>query len=420
MDHVSESARATEGPMMMRAEIGAPPPVPVDGGRIPSLDGLRAISIGLVVFRHLCGTGNFLPDRVGGFFEVGDLGVRVFFVISGFLITTLLLNELDASGRVHLGKFYLRRTFRIFPPYYAFLLAVLAASAAGWLALHPGDLAHAFTYTSNYHADRSWPVGHTWSLSVEEQFYLLWPAVLLVAGRRRALVAAAAFFLASPVIRLGLWWWGGPEIGIGHRFETVADAIAIGCVLAGSAAWLQGQPLYSRLLDSRLFVLAPVAVLAASLLHDRPRLSCLFGFSVMNLGIAACLHWCVIHHEGRIGRVLNSAPLVYVGVLSYSIYLWQQVFLDRESAAALNQFPANLLGVIAASVVSFYAVERPWLALRRRLERRWFPPIVASAGRTGHARPRPASGRLAGGHRDRGNGRRAEDRTGWSPPPENA
>ena len=62
------------------------------------------------------------------------------------------------------------------------------------------------------------------------------------------------------------------------------------------------------------------------------------------IGIAACLHWCVIHHEGRIGRVLNSAPLVYVGVLSYSIYLWQQVFLDRESAAALNQFPANLLG----------------------------------------------------------------------------
>jgi peptidoglycan/LPS O-acetylase OafA/YrhL len=407
----------------VRAEIGAPPPAPADAGRIPSLDGLRAISIGLVVFRHLCGTGHFLPERVGSFVEIGDLGVRVFFVISGFLITTLLLDELDASGRVHLGKFYLRRTFRIFPPYYAFLLAVLATSAAGWLALNPGDLMHAVTYTSNYHGERSWHVGHTWSLSVEEQFYLLWPAVLLLAGRRGALAAAAGLFMASPFIRLGLWWWGGPEIGIGHRFETVADAIAIGCVLAGSAAWLRRQPLYSRLLDSRLFALVPVVVLAASLLHDRPRLSFLFGFSIMNLGIAACLHWCVIHHEGRIGRVLNSGPLVYVGVLSYSIYLWQQVFLIRESAATLNQFPVNLLGVIAASVVSFYAIERPWLALRRRLERRWFAPITpsgASSRSTREAQPRPASGRFGEGHRDHGAGRLAEDRTGWSAPPENA
>jgi peptidoglycan/LPS O-acetylase OafA/YrhL len=110
------------------------------------------------------------------------------------------------------------------------------------------------------------------------------------------------------------------------------------------------------------------------MLHDRPRLAFLFGFSTMNVGIALCVHWCVIHHAGRIGRVLNSGPLVYVGVLSYSIYLWQQIFLDRTSDALLDQFPVNLLGVIAASLVSFYVIERPSLAVRQWLERRWFVP----------------------------------------------
>ena len=366
---------------------GARPAIP-EPDRIPSLDGLRAISIALVVFGHLSGTQHFLPERVGSFFGVGDLGVRVFFVISGFLITRLLLTEVEARGRIHLGKFYLRRTFRIFPPYYAFLLALLAMNAAGWLALNVGDLTHAVTYTSNYHPGRSWNVGHTWSLSVEEQFYLLWPAVLLLLERRRALWAAAGFFVLSPFIRLSLWWLGGPSIGVGHRFETVADAIAIGCVLAGSAERLRCHPRYRAFMDSRWFGLVPAVVMSASLLGDRPRLSFLFGFSVMNLGIALCVHWCVVHHHGRIGRVLNAAPFVYVGVLSYSMYLWQQIFLNRESAAVLNQFPANLLLAAAASVLSFYAIERPSLALRRHLERRWF--VADSARRARPAAPSTA------------------------------
>jgi peptidoglycan/LPS O-acetylase OafA/YrhL len=342
-----------------------------EGRRIPSLDGLRAISIALVVFAHLCGTGHFFSERVGQFFALGELGVRVFFVISGYLITTLLLTELDARGRIHLGKFYVRRTFRIFPPYYVFLLALLAMSAVGWFTLNSGDFLHAVTYTSNYHPERSWNVGHTWSLGVEEQFYLLWPAVLLLAGRRRGLWAAAAFFVASPLIRLALWYWGSGA-AIGHSFETVADALAIGCVLAGVGTWLRREPRYARLLESKLFLLAPLLVLAGSLLHDRPRLAFVFGFSMMNIGIAACVHWCVIHHQGRLGCVLNSGPLVYVGTLSYSIYLWQQLFLNRASDETLNQFPANLLGVIVASLVSFYVIERPSLAWRHRLERRWF------------------------------------------------
>jgi hypothetical protein len=139
------------------------------GDRIPSLDGLRAISIGLVLFGHLLGTsGFFLPLEANKHLALGELGVRVFFVISGFLITNLLLTELAAAGRIHIGRFYLRRTFRIFPPYYVFILVLALAALARWIELAPGDLFHTLTYTSNYDATRSWNVGHTWSLSVEE------------------------------------------------------------------------------------------------------------------------------------------------------------------------------------------------------------------------------------------------------------
>src|SRR5439155_2931926 len=174
--------------------------------RIPSLDGLRAISITLVLVSHLAGTRNFpLSATTGNFLGLGEFGVIVFFVISGFLITGLLLDELARTDRIRLGRFYFRRTLRIFPPYYMLIAVLAVAGAAGVIQLAPHDVARTMTYTSNYYAGRSWFVGHTWSLSVEEQFYLLWPAVLLLAGTRRAFVIAGAVVLLAPVVRVGEW-----------------------------------------------------------------------------------------------------------------------------------------------------------------------------------------------------------------------
>src|SRR6185503_16224118 len=100
------------------------------------------------------------------------------------------------------------------------------------IPLGPGDLAHAIAYTSTYHPQRSWWLGHTWSLAVEEQFYLLWPAVLLLAGRRGGLAVAAAVVLISPFVRLAMWEFApSPYGGIGDGFEAVADSLAIGCLL---------------------------------------------------------------------------------------------------------------------------------------------------------------------------------------------
>lgn len=339
--------------------------------RIPSLDGLRAISIGMVIFAHLAGTQNFIvSSQVGNLFELGNLGVRVFFVISGFLITHLLLQELNTKKRIHLGKFYLRRTLRIFPPYYVFLGALAILQMGDWIQLAPRDLLRAFTYTSNYYPERSWYTGHTWSLAVEEQFYLLWPAVLFVAGKGRALWAAFSVVLLSPVIRLGLFYLGVE--GVGHRFETIADSIAVGCVLAAAHEWLRSQRLYRSILESRWFALVTVAAFLANLFHEHARLHILFNFTIMNIGIAACIDWCVTYPSGKIGKFLNCKPLVFIGETSYSIYLWQQLFLNRYSAWTISIFPVNLALTAIASLASYYFVERPSLRMRQWLETKMF------------------------------------------------
>jgi peptidoglycan/LPS O-acetylase OafA/YrhL len=342
--------------------------------RIPSLDGLRAISIALVFAHHVAGTPHSpIPAALANQLALGDLGVRVFFVISGFLITGLLLKELDKDQDIRLGRFYFRRTMRIFPPYYAFVLGLMVLQALGWIELLRGDVLHALTYTSNYHPVRSWSTGHTWSLAVEEQFYLLWPAVLLLAGRRRGLMIAASLILLCPFIRLALSGVS-PEMqsGIGHRFETMADALAAGCLLAGMRDWLKQQSIYNWLLRSRLFLFVPVIVVAANLMHDHWRAFILVGFTVMNIGIALTIDWCVTNHTGRVGKLLNAGPIVYVGVISYSLYLWQQIFLNRAGEAAANAFPVNIGLAILLALASFYLIERPSLALRQRLEKKWF------------------------------------------------
>jgi peptidoglycan/LPS O-acetylase OafA/YrhL len=356
--------------------------------RIPSLDGLRGISIAFVLFSHLAGTGGFpVSAAAANVWSLGSFGVTVFFVISGFLITGLLLEEFARTERIRLGRFYFRRTLRIFPPYFALLGALLIAQATGWLTLQPGDALHAATYTSNYHLERSWYVGHTWSLAVEEQFYLLWPAVIVLAGTRRALFIAAATVLVVPIVRVAEWeLFRSAGYGVGHRFETIADAIAVGCVLACARPWLHRFEPYMRLLRSPLFLLVPVLALAGNMMHDHPLIAFGVGITVMNVCLALCLDWCVTFHEGRIGRVLNAAPLVFVGWISYSLYLWQQPFLNRASQAAIAQFPLNIILTIVAALVSYYVIERPSLQIRKRIESRRRRPDSAKPA---VADPRP-------------------------------
>jgi peptidoglycan/LPS O-acetylase OafA/YrhL len=332
-------------------------------GRIPGLDGLRALSIAIVLYAHSTGTQHAPLPSVAVF---GDLGVRVFFVISGFLITTLLRAEYEKYGRISLSGFYIRRVYRIFPAFYVYLAVILAIAALGWITVPAEDVVFAATYTMNFHAQRAWWLGHLWSLAVEEQFYLMWPLVLSLLKPQRALWFAIAAIAAAPVLRVSAWivW---PEIRplTDQAFPFVFDALATGCVLALAREWLESSPIYVQWLDSRAFWVLPLACIAA-LAVPRTGFNLAFGVTIGNLGIAMAIHRCIRHPTFPVGRVLESRPFVFVGALSYSLYLWQQPFVNRHGDSIINSFPVHIACAFGMALLSYYFVEQPVLALRAR------------------------------------------------------
>lgn len=318
---------------------------------IPSLDGLRTISVVLVMLGHLYGTVGY--PRNGITHAAGDrahFGVQVFFVISGFLITTLLVRERETSGRIDLKAFYLRRTFRIFPAAF-FYVTVMA------LVLHPGYLLYAYTYTMCYASQaRPWVLGHLWSLSVEEQFYLVWPLALLLGWRWRKGLGWTAVALA-PVARLLFWRAGWHSVD--EYFPCVADNLAMGCLLAfyrdelrAKAPWLRRPEVFAGL--------ALAALGSVWLLELRVRLGIFFG-GLTPLLLALMIFSAV----ERADWILNNRVMRFFGVLSYSLYLWQQPFLQRGLVSRWTAFPQNVAFALACAVISFYAVERPFLAWYR-------------------------------------------------------
>ena len=332
--------------------------------RIPSLDGLRAVSISLVLFGHSTGTLGFPVS--GQRFALAEAGVRIFFVISGFLITKLLLEEMDRTGTVSLRGFYRRRVLRIFPAFYTYWLITAALTLTGYLAISHRQLAYAATYVINYVTDRPWSLGHLWSLAVEEQFYALWPLTLFLLGRRRSFYVAGGVFLLVPLVRLGQFHFlPSYRLGICEEFHTIADCIATGCLLAGCRDWLWENESYRRFLSSWKFWLAPLTALAGIVMGLHPRLNWLIGIPLFNVAIAVCIdRWTRFPAADYFAALLNWKPLIVGGVLSYSLYLWQQPFLNRYGHHAWNRFPLNLALAFAAASASYLLIEKPFLKLR--------------------------------------------------------
>lgn len=326
--------------------------------RIPSLDGLRGISILMVLVGHLVDTVSF-PKQLVPLGGIANIGVLIFFVISGFLITTLLMREQDKHGRISLRNFYIRRVLRILPVSYLYIGVIAALTFLGFIHLRQHDLAFAASYLMNYHKDHSWYFGHFWSLTIEEQFYVIWPALVVLLGFRRSFVAVTMFLIVAPPGRF-LLWRVFPHLPTELGLAYGADSIAMGCLLAMNFERLRTIKV---LTSNFLFVILACAVSAKlySWNVERPAHGLLY---VINILIALAILRCVTVPDDFLGRILNSKALSFVGVLSYSIYVWQQLFLNGQSSRSV--FPFNVGIVFVVALLSYYLVERPFLKLKSR------------------------------------------------------
>lgn len=311
------------------------------------MDGLRAISIALVVAGHL-GKNGHAPLIFKSYLT--DLGVDFFFIISGYLITTILLEEWRQHSTINLREFYLRRAYRIFPAAFVFMFIAIAIY---WRQMHWYNVAAAFLYVANFDASRPWIFGQLWSLGVEEQFYLIWPSVLRKWYQHRTTILIGVSILA-PLIQALLYFVKVPGGNFG-AWPGVATTLAAGCLLAILA------PRIPKIGKSWAFAMLVATFLISFFDANTPpkTLVLLFLLQPLKHFCMAGLVWHVVQNPYR---VLNCLPAIWLGRISYSLYLWQQPFCaDPKLQSAYLTFFAVLC---AAS--SYYLVEKPMLRLRDR------------------------------------------------------
>jgi peptidoglycan/LPS O-acetylase OafA/YrhL len=292
--------------------------------------------------------------------------VICFFVLSGFLITHLLLKEFDKSGDVSLRRFYARRALRIFPAFYGYVLVYVVGRILMHLPIHWPSVLACMTYTTNYytgfHETAPPTMVHVWSLAVEEQFYLLWPFIFwkFANNRTRLMKGLAAAILAVWVYRWIAVLSNFPGTYVFGAFETRADALAIGCLMAIA----NRERLIPRWLIDWKWI-APVALLAIAAssvaVLNGPR----YAWALVAVGFAVLLIQSVAHSQSLWYRWLNSRPLHALGVISYSLYLYHP-FANRLPGA-LRILPVEIAFSIALALASYYIVERPFLLWKARM-----------------------------------------------------
>ncbi|SEP21354.1 acyltransferase family protein [Trujillonella endophytica] len=353
----------------------------MSSARVATLDGLRGVAVLLVVFGHAIGAVSDedrpLPGALSVVFN-GGIGVTLFFVLSGFLITGLLVRERQRTDRVDYRAFYLRRTLRILPAYYVFLATMAILAVVDLVQVSGSQLLAAGLFVWNYApAADGWWLGHTWSLAIEEQFYLLWPLALGFLRPRRACWVAVGYLVAAPVIRVGCYaTFGSAREDVWMMFHARADSLLVGCLLA--LLPVAYPDLWQRLrwLGRRgaTVAVAVVALLVSSALERQfeGRWVLPFGYTVATIAAGMLVLAAISRDEPTpYTRVLRWRALTLVGLISYSLYLWQQLFLAPQGTG-LPGFDSSLLGVVAAfaaATLSYLVVERPFLRLKDRLQR---------------------------------------------------
>lgn len=344
--------------------------------KIPSLDGIRALSFLVVFISH------DRLEQVPGLF-----GVAVFFFLSGYLITTLMRIEIDATGKLSIRNFFLRRAFRILPPFYLVLLLILCVVWAGWL---PGtrtgwDLLASGFYITNY-----WNIyvrsimmpgfNIFWSLAVEEHFYLLFPFLVLLILRlrlRRRTQAAILLGICGVVL---LWrcilvfklhsleMTFGPvtyPLRTMYATDTRLDSILVGCVLA-----LWGNPMLDQKpRHSWIASILGLGLLLATFVIRAPEFRETFRYTLQGLALVPLFISAIRLHDHWTFKWLNCEPLRFIGVLSYTLYLVHYPIINLIEKWSHNRFTVGVLALAISILIScamHLLVERPMANLRRK------------------------------------------------------
>jgi peptidoglycan/LPS O-acetylase OafA/YrhL len=324
-----------------------------------ALDGLRAVAIVSVVVFHA------FPYLLPG----GGGGVELFFVLSGYLITRLLREEYRRNGRVDYAAFYMRRALRLMPALWT-LLAVLLV-AAFFLPQRDrifASIAVSAAYLMNWsRAFGWWPqdlLGHTWSLAIEEQFYILWPIVLVAIRARRPLV-----WICLGIVAIAAWgYWlalsGASAERIYNGFDTHAYVLLVGC----GAAFVEPPPKVLEWLR-RYWVVAAGAVVAYFVFYRAQTAEAQI-FAPLALALASA--WLIVasKFEGMLKRILSLPPMTFTGRISYGFYLWHYPLLGLLA----SRLPAHGRGIIpvvaayAMATISYFTVEKLFRELKKRFE----------------------------------------------------
>jgi peptidoglycan/LPS O-acetylase OafA/YrhL len=364
---------------------------------IPTLDGWRAVAILLVIGDHLFASALGTPS--GRTTLPGQLGVNIFFGLSGFLITSRLLAEQSISLR----RFYIRRAFRILPPALSYLAVLGTLGLLGLIPLYPRELLAAACFFRNY-LPPNLPLGggfytwHFWSLAIEEHFYLFWPP-LLKRVRGSALMVSIGIAIAGAAWRLIELLreghrYGHTLVGFPWRTDIRIDALMCGAAVAIAYANPRARVWLSNRFE---WVLAAVVYgLVVAHYGVRPTI---WQSALIPILIAGT----VARPRDPVGRVLDAAPIRWLGRLSYSLYLWQQLWLPPSwfphTLGVAQTWPLNILCVLACATASYYLIERPSIRVGQRLAAAYEVPVSVGAIDAPDRRPELVIARPSGGIR---------------------
>lgn len=346
---------------------------------VPEYDGLRALGVFAVVAHH----------TVPGMLPGSSLAVNLFFVMSGFLITRILVQEFECTGKINITSFYIRRFLRLTPAFWLLLAFYVAAAVVQGGSKEQKHLHAALAsglyfmnWTRALHLGPDGLLGHTWSLAIEEQFYLIFPillSLLLLFVKRRLLwISLVILLLVSASWRGYLVMSGAAMDRIYNGFDTRAETLLFGCAAAA-------LPL-SRILPAlRRFCYVPIILLLVCLYLADPTINPhwqwkpvqLFGLSIL----AVCIAWMLLLIQSRRREripILSWQPLVYCGRISYGIFLWQYpiaIFLSGRVPGAVN-FVITVFASLAIASLSFFVIERRVSKLRARFRPIYKTPAV--------------------------------------------